>query len=72
MKYIVRSVIFNDYYTGVEPMKNGNFKLYWSQWKDEAKRFKSVKEAEKVLTMIHNMITEDLELSIIEVKDDEF
>lgn len=71
MKYIVKSIIFNDYFVGIEPMKNNKFKLYWSQFKDEAKRFNTIKEADKALTLIHGLIEENLELSIIEVKEDE-
>lgn len=71
MKYIVKSIIFNDYFIGVEPMKNNRFKFYWSQFKDEARRFNTIKEADNALTLIHGLIVEDLELSIIEVDEDE-
>lgn len=71
MKYIVKSIIFNDYFVNIEPMKNENFKLYWSQYKGEAKRFNTIKEAEQALTLIHNMIKDNLELSIIEVNEDD-
>ena len=72
MKYIVRSILFNDYFVGIEPMKNNKFKLYWSQFQDEAQRFDSVKEADKCLVLIHGLIEDDLQLSIIEVREDDW
>lgn len=71
MKYVVKSILFNDYFVTIEPMKNNKFKLYWSQFKDEAKRFDTIKEAHEALGLIHGLIEENLELSIIEVKEDD-
>lgn len=71
MKYIIRSVIFNAYFVDIETMKNNKFKLYWSQIKDEAKIFNIIEVAEKALNLIHNLIKENLELKIIEVKENE-
>lgn len=70
MRCVIKSIVFNDYFVGIEPMKNNHFKLYWSQHKDEAKVFKSVKKLNEALTLIHGLIEEELELKVIEVEDE--
>ena len=70
MKYVIKSVLFDDYFVGLKKIKNAqNYKVYWSQRKSDAIKFNTYKEASDKLCIVYGLFEEDLQLEVDKIED---
>lgn len=71
MKYVIKSIKFNDYFVAVNQIKNNKYELFWSDKREDAYYFATKKEAQDSLVLIHGLIEEDMMLNVIGVEDED-